>query len=718
MEELVLGLQAYRRLDITANCLARNRYREITNGFETGAQCEGDPCLCSGRYKGTGQWHFDVGCDAVCGTYYTPQTDGYSGFFLREDATQALADVLHDSSDGKWNIDLVGGNGYSTSLSPPCVIPFSQPCCLVHRQGFMSQDGVFALMIGLTMIKRFIPPYAKVTTCEGQDFYPLDMAIKIASNMTNRIDNEYLSRISWPGSNICCDEEVFISGEAGGHLDWTMHGLKKVCTYIDGVERHSDIWEGVLWGGFAAQSAGFWWGDNARHYVRLKALGWDMGGAGNGGNYMAAMDDKNLEIMRFVNNLLYPAPPNMGIDKEYFKKMLCSAPCGGPCRKRRDYPDSNEWPQYECANDPNWPGQRWEHHGVGKSDANRQFNGLDFMALYNFYLLYFPEERTAYFNPDRPGGNITLGSGSIDGPAALCPDDDPNNLGDMGQYNLLYPQPSAVQDLIWTTSANLTVTSTHGLSAHVQANSVIYTPAFIQATFKEKHEIAQNYDGSPHYWTRGISGPLIHHYGNLADVCEMAYRKPIYSATPQYEITAELNHCQGIYEFHAISTSPDLPGSTYTWSIEMHPAVGTISTVGLTGKDPHVEQWQWLPEQSGYLIIKLAVTTPCGNTEATAFGITYECKPEHQLTVKPNPSPPSKDRPVEISIDECKDEVGKDGLLVSFIPAKTSEAYKSDRIYRNCQSISIADLPAGDYIVQVALPDKTMLTTTLVVSGK
>ncbi len=142
LEELVLGLQAYRRLDITANCLARNRYREITHGFETGAQCEGQACLCSGKYKGTSQWNFDVGCGTSCGTYYTPRTDGYSGFFLREDATQALEPLLHDPSEGKWNIDLIGGNCYSTSLSPPCTTTFSQTCYLAHRQGFMSQDGV------------------------------------------------------------------------------------------------------------------------------------------------------------------------------------------------------------------------------------------------------------------------------------------------------------------------------------------------------------------------------------------------------------------------------------------------------------------------------------------------------------------------------------------------------------------------------------------------
>ena len=131
LEELVLGLQAYRRLDITANCLAAARYKEITDGFETGAQCEGAPCLCAGKYQGPDSWNFDSSCPGGCDAF-TPQTDGYSGFFLREDATQALEPLLHDTSEGKWNIDLIGGNCYSMSLSPPCTSTFSQTCYLAR----------------------------------------------------------------------------------------------------------------------------------------------------------------------------------------------------------------------------------------------------------------------------------------------------------------------------------------------------------------------------------------------------------------------------------------------------------------------------------------------------------------------------------------------------------------------------------------------------------
>ncbi len=566
LEELFLGLQAYRRLDITANCLARARYQEITDGFEIDADCTRflvgpipapfRPCLCAGKYTGDSQWAFNVGCRQGC--TYTPNTSGFSGFFLREDATQALEGLLHDDSEGKWNIDLVGGNGYAMSLNPPCTTTFSQACYLEHRRGFMSQDGVFALMIGLAMIKKFIPPTATVTTCDGATYSPLSIATQIATGMTDRIDNDYKNQIVWPQSRMCCDREVALTSEEGGRLIFSIHGLKKACSYIDGEERHSSAGEAALWGGFAAQSAGFFWGENVRHWVRLKTIGWDMGSAGNGGNYMAALDDKNLEIMRFINNLLYPAQPDIGIDKAFFKSMLCDAPCGGPCRKRSDYGDTiagyANFPEFECPNNPNWIGQRWEEHGNGDTGANRQFNGLDFMALYNLYLLYFPEERTAYFNPDRPQGDIAWGSSNIEGPGVLCP-------VDTARYKLLHPQPSYVQNLVWTASTNFEVLVSQGLEADIAAKSTIYTPQFVQTSFGENRQIPQFYDGLPGY----IDTSGVHAYGDIIDVCDLDYRKIVYTRTPNYTIETEFDHCNADYWFHAVGISPDIPNTTYTW---------------------------------------------------------------------------------------------------------------------------------------------------------
>lgn len=204
LEELFLGLQAYRRLDIQANCIVKQRYDEL-------AELGENFMLCSPLYtEGTHHKHFDTFYDEDCN--FTPQTDGFSGFFLREDATQDLEPLLDDQSEGKWHIDAIKSD-YSNSLVPPCEPKewYNQFCYLAHRQNFMSQDGVFGLMIGLAMIKRFIPASATVTTCDGTTYSPLSIATQIASAMTNRLDNAFSNRIYIPGAEDCLEKPARIS---------------------------------------------------------------------------------------------------------------------------------------------------------------------------------------------------------------------------------------------------------------------------------------------------------------------------------------------------------------------------------------------------------------------------------------------------------------------------------------------------------------------------
>lgn len=563
----------------------------------------------------------------------------------------------------------------------------------------MSQDGIFSILMGLAMIKRFIPANANVTTCEGAVFYPLQMAIDIAGAITDRVDNTYHDRIMWPGSDECCDKTVYLSNREGGRLLWAIHGVKKAYSYIDGAERHSRTSEYFHWSLLKTQTSTI---DNTNEvfWLRLKTIGWDMGDDEKRSLYESTCITEGMEILPLMNNILHPDSDgsDIGINKEQFKAMLCAAPCGGPCKKKQDYSNDNpEWPTFECGNNPGWPGQCWERgrKATDASDANRQFNGLDFMILYNLYLLYFPEERTAYFHPDRPQGNISVG---ITGPDVLCDEN-------MGHYTLLSPQPDAIQNLLWTTSSNLAIVGQPVLEADIKAGAPIYTPSFIRASFTEKSAIPQYFDGD-------IQGTT-----TVADFCEMTYYKPIISLVPGYSTTTQLNHCQGIYDFHAVSTSPDLAGTVYAWKIEIHPVTGPVTSEVLEGKDPHINQWQWLPEKSGYLIIKLKITTPCGETEASAFGVTYDCGPGGQLIVAPNPATNSDQ--VTVRISQEKDYLmNAKGVEVRFLRTGTGSVQKIERISQNGQSVSIAHFPPGNYTVQVVLEDRTVLTTTLVVSEK
>jgi hypothetical protein len=113
LEEIFLALQAYKRLDMRANCMAKERYDEITNDFEVD-RCnnpfnEQPYCsLCRIIYQ-TGQ-HIGLSMPCFKDCNFTPDLSGTSGFFLREDATQKLETILTDNSEDMWNIDLISSD--------------------------------------------------------------------------------------------------------------------------------------------------------------------------------------------------------------------------------------------------------------------------------------------------------------------------------------------------------------------------------------------------------------------------------------------------------------------------------------------------------------------------------------------------------------------------------------------------------------------------------
>ncbi len=155
LEEIFLALQAYRRLDITANCLVKERYDEITAGYEV-ENCDiwvlnhhyqDDACLCGEKYHnqqcpGDNKWHFDIPCKRNCP--WSPDLSGYSGFFIRQDATQEQ-EALNDYSEDKWNIDLVG-DSYAMAEKPPCTTEFSRTCYMEKNVTFMSSDQAYLMM--------------------------------------------------------------------------------------------------------------------------------------------------------------------------------------------------------------------------------------------------------------------------------------------------------------------------------------------------------------------------------------------------------------------------------------------------------------------------------------------------------------------------------------------------------------------------------------------
>jgi hypothetical protein len=486
LEELFLALQAYRRLDISANCLVQQRYDEITQLFEVcpdGGNVQ-ESCLCMPKYKNAqcnaSDWYFFKECRANCP--WTLDLSGYSGFFIREDATQEQ-EILHDPSEDRWNIDLVS-SVFAMSHVPPCSSNFSPPCYMEKHTGYLSQDQLFSVMTGLAVAKHYIPPAATVTTCNGQTYKPFDIIQDIAKGFVELPQNS-TRHIFWPGSedNDCCEQAIKFSQCVGGNFQWTYAGVEYMYNYINEGEddHHIGLIDRNKWGPSLGRKVWF---------AASMGVSIDVGDMPNPIKFVNAALDSEKEIYLLINDLLHPEEPNLvgegdefdGLH-DYFRQLLCTAPCGGPCIKPYNYDaiaesDANEspqviWPDFECSNTPDWTGQRWEGNSGGPDWAEeyraRQFNGLDFMALYNLYLLRYPNEQTTYYyNPEMPDPfpAYLYGEDKIEGPTTLCP-------GQTGMYKL--PLTPEVDELSvqWSSSPNILIDDLGNFGIYFEADATV-----------------------------------------------------------------------------------------------------------------------------------------------------------------------------------------------------------------------------------------------------
>ncbi len=755
LEEIFLALQAYRRLDIRAQCLAKKRYDEIAAGFEIGCGyevitedengehvvVENTNCLCGKKYWGTKNEHSSFGVPCYSNCNFTPRTDGYSGFFLREDATGAL-EVLHDPDEGKYNIDHVGSD-YNNSLKPPCTTTFSQPCYLAHRQDYMSQDQVYSLMIGLAFIKKYVPENATITTCSGSIHNVLEIAQNIAKALADRVDSEQWGRIAWPGSGSCCTREVFLNISEGGVLWPFMEGLKKAAGYVDGTNHKSSIGEKIAWGTMVKtfdrlpeyletpilQEGLQKLYKEGAFFIELAALGWDIdqnpkvgspiyfpnsfpnivlpGGIKNNIGmkdvFYELVISLNKQIFQPINNLLYPYGPNLDkIPKSYFESLLCSAPCAGPCNKTPDYDQKRAndkfpeyWPEFECSNTPNWLGQRWEGNGneINWKVGNRQYNGLDFMSLYNIYLLNYNEPVQNYYNPKNPTPNSAFGHNRISGPGTLCPDQ-------TALYTVLplncnaSANPSCLENLVWSGSSNLLIHNENTNGTNVTASYAASTATFLQADFNETRNI-------PTYLEGMATG------NSISDACDFTLRKPIVMLGPNFYVAVTYNFCDAF--MIADVRGEDMPGLSYNWSIT-HLQTGNVTTYTSAGSQLYIFLGNF-PDQ-GDLRISVTISGACpGGDYTTTTIVHFQCGNRSQhLVVYPNPAANS----ISIGVDSYT--IGSGGLEVTISRLDGTSNSVSRRIYTNGESVNISSLSEGSYLLQTGSSDLAPTSTTLIIS--
>ncbi len=739
LEDLFLALQAYRRLDITANCLVKERYDEITDGFEV-ENCSiqvwfnnyTDPCLCSDKYFNNQckdnnehvdrKWHFDIPCKENCP--WQPNLSGYSGFFIRADATQEQ-EALHDPSEDKWNIDLVH-SPFAMAQKPPCSSTFSRACYMERITGYLSQDQMFAIMKGLALVKRYIPPTATVTTCDGVEFSPLAIAQDIAKGLV-KLPQNGSRHIFWPGSDDddCCYKSIKFGECAGGNLQWTYAALEMMYNYIDPDEKHkigsldySKFYrQSLLMGNSSVNDPNFNFAINGFligvNPLKLKIKMME--------RLDAYANQKDKEIYLLINKLLYPGPFDWGLDRQDLEAMLCAAPCGGVCIKPANWDGvaaaGTNWPAFSCANTPKWTGQRWEGDDAipdwdpTETYQARQLNGLDYMALYNIYMLHYPSEQTPFYPPSGQPATMSygkvFGEDKIEGPYVLCP-------GYSGSYLLRssYSPPPTLQEIVWESSNNIILSST---SANPTSAEYIGGPttAHIGVSFQESRTIPQYHSGV----LATPTPPLA--FVPVADVCEFNFTKPLLARLIDYEIEDLIDPCFNNYKAQAIPSGGALedyllPEIAFTWNAYNYTNQQTATSTGrIFDYGSIVNPAEWCDGVD----LTLQVNS-CG--EQIIKTASIDCTPcwwyNRQVVITPNPA--GNQISVRVTNDQAQDFVSTDpnGVRIRIYPASGGTTPVLDSyLYSNGQIFNTSSIPNGLYAVVATASDLPPIQANLAI---
>jgi hypothetical protein len=351
----------------------------------------------------------------------------------------------------------LSGEVYNENNEWDDVDPF---CWMVYTQHFISQDQLINLFYGFAFIKKYIPAEATVTTCNGDIYKPLEMMHRMSEAIVTKI-NDHGDHITLPGSKDCCNKEVKLSECEGGNLRLTLYGLLKAAEYIQGKDTRTTLAQQIRFEGMANFKSG------RSFFFKESCMFKDLSTVSNFNQAkMAAIaEDKHKEILMLGNDLLFPdgeSVADMVGGEEFFKQLLCDTPCSGPCHADRDYSaewpgTSGRWPEgFHCANTPGWEGNRWDGEGAGVENGEtgpvRRSNGLDYMALFNMYMLKYGSGD--FYNPHSiQKSNNLVAFNYISGPDVLCTEV-------TGHYEIKdYNSDLILENIKWSSTPNLTLSS-------------------------------------------------------------------------------------------------------------------------------------------------------------------------------------------------------------------------------------------------------------------
>lgn len=445
LNELFLALQAYRRLDMTANRIwAKHR-------------------LCNCIYPGP-----------------SPNLSGYSGFFIRDDANWVTTLPLVEN----WNYPNLPPTGIESdfvstdvcsgrAIPKPGGMPWERldvPCDECPDGGYNiyncgnvpSQDQISGLLFGLSFVKKFIPPgiYAEIDGVPYEDDV-LTIAQKIAHGLVKRvIDGGGFLRYPTCTSNSPIGDKININGSAdarfavygmieaanlitqGNSSLFLPHISMEISTNIPGFEvieltdktwwrigcnwniagptdfsllnvaglppipfpLLEDLFRDLLELIFPETGVSNYF--NQRFWIDLMVAGdtnyhTEWGNDNESAQEIIHRYDNWLMMQHFAMNVLHDNAVLSQNDVDWMKDVLCEFACPGACY----IPPGADPDYFDCDN---VVGGHWDCETNwlnGPGDDNNcptfavQKNGLDYMLAYNLFHLAGKTTNQNYFNP-------------------------------------------------------------------------------------------------------------------------------------------------------------------------------------------------------------------------------------------------------------------------------------------------------------------------------
>jgi hypothetical protein len=641
---------------------------------------------------------------------------GYSGFMIRSDAPQGLDSLLHDPTDETWHVDAVGGAfGGMNNDDDDCsyVDPF---CFMASTQHFLSHDQIINLLYGLAFIKRYIPENVEVTLCDGTKHKVLEMAQKISHGIVKSITDDPSVHITIPGSRECCNKVAKLSICEGGWTVTTVYGLIKTDEYIQDGSLSTLQTIGNIGGQIAFEGLGANSKNGRDFYLKQSCTFKDLSGVSNSNqNKMVDIADQaNKEILLLGNDLLFPGGESIAEKiggKEYFMGLLCDAPCSGPCMKPEDYGtnpwQAGNWPEgFECPNTPGWKGNRWDGTGTDPQapdspvrGQSRKGNGLDYMALFNMYMLQYGT--SSFYNPNAPekSPNLSLqNTNGILGPSVLC-------IGETGNYILHNYVPSLMADIQWQSSSNIGLTNIVPIGADAKFNVNVPSSGSVRVEYQTTNLIPQSYNLS-------TSGHVP--YNLFEDNCANQDVKPIIQEGAQFEIVLTIEPCS--YDYLAVAQQiSGYPSDhyTYKWKVKFGNNI-------ITSTSPFITFYELVNTHgSGQYIIELEVQGKCTTSKLSKVVEIEDCDNggmEKYIGVNPNPAQEWISVSLIRTDNQQLDEIPTSGYPLNIRRVNGGSNLINTQLSNNGQTINVGSLPNGYYNIYLNTGNIQPLSTTFVIA--